>query len=454
MMYVAPDESSTKKFSHDYLSVRLKSPRIKKIISKLSRDDVLMKEVADTSSSIMLTYASDDATRTRGPSLHSVVYDETAGMDFDILSVIARTMDILPTKREIFAGTPLTSDNTLNKLWKRSHQFEWVMKCQSCNHWNSLTEDNDPLKMIQRHGLSCAKCSNKLNSCNGLWTDFNPGEREIHGFHLAQPMLPHFNQDPEGWKEIFMNCFNRDYSLLRVYNEVLGLPYDVGFKPITEEQLMKLCVLGPMNEIYRKNVRRYISLVQGVDWGVIPEHSRTVSALGGMREDGVIEIFWIKIYKNTDYEQQIRELADMAKAFQPILLADCGPDPIRGKMLGNLYDSTRTQLVQYREGTIAQFTDTPTNALDWSQTRWALNRSDTLTFTMELLKKGMILFPRWEDSSEAMQDILAVFTETREEHLRSRILYRHNDPDDFLHVLNYIACAAHLQAGNPFFNTV
>jgi hypothetical protein len=227
----------------------------------------------------------------------------------------------------------------------------------------------------------------------------------------------------------------------------------MGSKPITEQQLKALCVLEDMESVYARRGHLYNYIVMGVDWGVNPESSRTVCTLAGMRDDGMMEVFYIRIYKNTDYEQQIREIAALANIYQPTLLADSGPDPLRGKMLGNLYNPGRTQLVQYREGLITQFTDIPAQALDWSQTRWALNRSETMTFTMELLKKGKILFPRWEDSSEAMQDILAIFTEVKEDDLKSRIFYRHKKPDDFFHTLNYGCCAAHLWAGNSFFQT-
>src|ERR1035437_10205500 len=47
MMYIAPNEQATKRFSHDYLSARFSSPPLAKIISKLSKNDVYVKEVAD-----------------------------------------------------------------------------------------------------------------------------------------------------------------------------------------------------------------------------------------------------------------------------------------------------------------------------------------------------------------------------------------------------------------------
>jgi hypothetical protein len=455
-MYVSPDEASSKKFSHDYLKIRLESPPLKKIISKLSRDDVLMKEVEDTHSSIMLTYASDDPNRTRGPSMHSVTYDEMQGMELDILPVIAQTMAILPTKREIFAGTPMTSDNAISALWRRAHQMEWMTKCSGCNHWNGITKDNEPMKMIQKHGLCCSKCGKTLDTSTGLWVDFNPGDKEMHGYHLAQPLIPFYNQDPNQWSDIYLNCYKRDYSQLRIYNEVFGLDYDEGSKPITEEKLKSLCVLGDMRTVYERNMHRYVFIAAGVDWGVNHITSRTVLVLTGFREDGVMEVFYIKIFTNTDYEQQIRDIARICNDFQAVVIADSGPDPLRGKMLGNMYNPAKTQLARYTDSQITQYTDVPTQALDWSQTRWCINRSETMGFTMSMLNKNMILFPRWEDSGPAMQDILAIFTEVKEGDLKSQVYYKHkpNNPDDAFHALNFATSATHLWAGNSFFSTV
>ena len=451
MMYVSPNEEGTKRFSHNYLSARFISPPLMKIISKLERNDVFFKQVRESQSNIILTYASDDANRCRGPSCSFLAVDELQGVLWDIIPIIEEVLAISRIKREIFSGTPLTTDNTIQQLWKTSNQMEWVMRCDSCAHWNSLTEDNDPLKMIQYKGLCCSKCGTILNSAKGQWVDFNPGERQTMGFHLAQPIIPYYNEIHSEWLDVYHKCYTKGYSMLQVYNEVFGLAYDIGSKPITEEKLKSLCVLGDMKDIYRNHAHRYSAVFFGVDWGVNPASSRTVGALGGIREDGIIEIFYIRIFKNTDYEEQIRELAEVAKTYQPFLAMDSGPDPLRGKMLGNLYDPSKSQLVQYREGLLTQFTDTPASAMDWSQTRWCLHRSDTMGFTMELLKKNQILFPRWEDSSEAMQDILSIFTEVKEDHLRAKIFYRHRDPDDFFHVLNYIACQAHLWGGNTFF---
>ena len=453
MMYVAPNEQATKRFSHDYLSQRLSSPPLNRIITKVVPNDVYVKGIEDTNSNIILTYASEDANRTRGPATMHNIFDEVQGMNQDILPIVNETMAISEIKREIYAGTPLTTDNTINELWKTAHQIEWVTKCTGCNHWNSLTEDNEPMKMIQKKGLSCSKCGKVLDTSTGRWADFNPGERRMIGFHMAQPILPHYNQTEKGWIEIYDKCYNSNYSLLQVNNEIFGLPYDLGAKPITEQEVKALCLLGEMRTIHERNRQRYIYITMAVDWGVNPESSRTVCTLVGLRDDGVMEVFFTKIFKNTNYEQQIRDIAGIAHNFQPaVLICDSGPDPIRGKMLGNLYDPSRTQLVCYREGLFVQMTDVPNDALDWSQMRWCLNRGETMGFTLTMLKKGKVLLPRWEDTSEAAQDILSLFIEVKEDDLKSRIFYRHKDPDDFFHTLNYACCAAQLWAGNSFFN--
>jgi hypothetical protein len=464
MMYVGPNEQFTKYFSHNYLAARFESPPLKRIVSGLSKNDVFEKELEDTHSNVILKYASDDATRTRGPATDHNIHDEVQDMLLDILPIIAETMAISKIKREIFAGTPLTTDNTITALWNRGNQLEWAMKCTGCNHWNTLTEDNNPIKMIQKHGFSCSKCSKVLDSSQGCWVDANPGDREIIGFHLAQPLIPYYNASPEDWKDIYQKCFEREYSMLQVYNEVLGLPYDEGAKDITEQELKALCILGPMNKVFERRQHLYRGLFMGVDWGINPSSSRTVGTLGGVRDDGIIEIFWSKIFKDVNYEANIQELASVARKYsemsgkEVMVAADSGPDAIRGAMLGNYHNAycnkQATQLVSYRDSKYIQYTEVPPDATDWHQTRWCLHRSDTMGFTFRLLKKGQILFPDWEDMKEHMSDILCIFKEVKEDNLKAKILYCHpdNKPDDFFHTLSWVACQAHVWGSDPYFH--
>lgn len=454
MMYVGPQELTTKYFSSNYIPPRFESPKIKNLLVKgWFKNDVFEKILDDTRSSVLFRYVSDDATRTRGPAIDCVVYDEVQDIQHDQLPIIQETMAMSPYKREIFAGTPLDSTNTIHRIWKTSNQLEWMMKCSGCNHWNSLTEGNEPLKMIQPHGFSCSKCSKVLNSRHGEWVSMNPSDYLLTGYHLAQPLLPHFNEDPKEWKEIYQKVHSGKNELRVVMNETLGLSYDVGSKPITQEELLRVCTLGSQTEGHDdKNFARtrgpYVTYTMGVDWGVSMAQSRTVATLGGMRADGVYEVIMAKIYRGFDHEAHIKDIAAIANGVRAFCVSDSGPDPIRGIKLCELTDPSRSQLAAYRRTKMIQHFEPGT--YDWRQNRWILHRSDVISLVIRQLKAGKILFPRWEDVSEYMQDILNVFIEVKDGLFGQELIYDHHpkQPDDAIHSLVFAVCAGYMVAGD------
>lgn len=457
MMYVGPQELTTKYFSSNYIPPRFESPKIKNILLKgWFKNDVFEKILDDTHSSVLFRYVSDDATRTRGPAVDCLVYDEVQDIQYDQIPIIQETMAMSPYKREIFAGTPLDSTNTIHRIWKSSNQLEWMMKCEGCNHWNSLTEGNDPLLMIQPHGFSCSKCHKVLNSRNGEWISMNPGSSLLTGYHLAQPLLPHFNEDPKEWKEIYEKVHSGRYDLRVVMNETFGLTYDVGSKPITQEELVKVCVLGSQHDpgdasrlhILNKNKSRYRVYTMGVDWGVSMSQSRTVATLGAVREDGVYEVFFSKIYRGYDYEAHIKDIAEKANSVNAFCVSDSGPDPIRGIKLCELTSLQRSQMAAYRRTKVIQHFEP--GVYDWRQNRWVLHRSDVISLVIRQLKAGKILFPDWEDMSEYMQDILNVYIEVRDGLYGQELIYDHHpkQPDDAMHSLVFAVCAAYMATGD------
>jgi hypothetical protein len=176
--------------------------------------------------------------------------------------------------------------------------------------------------------------------------------------------------------------------------------------------------------------------------------------MGGLREDGVYEVFFARILKDFDYEKHIHDIAEFANRVNAFCACDAGPDPARGKMLADQTSWQRTQLVRYEDGLLMQQYKTPPNAIHPSQNRWCLHRSDTMTFVFNQLKAGKVLFPNWEQTSECHSDILNIFVEVKEGVLRQELVYRHPaaKPDDFFHALNFAVCQAHLLAGNPVLN--
>lgn len=463
MLYVAPQEATTKYFSSNYVSPRFESPELKKIFVKgWYKNDVYEKIFADTNSAVLFKYAKEDATRVRGPATDQNMHDEVQDILFEILPIIKETMALSRYKRETFAGTPLTTDNTINELWKRSTQLEWATKCEACNHWNMLTIENNPMKMIQKHGYSCAKCGKVINTTKGEWVSAvaNPQDIDLVGYHLAQPLLPHFNQSPKEWKEIYQKVTDGKYGTHQIFNEVFGLAYDVGSKPITKEQLASLCILGPTREqdsdelrILNKNRNRYIKYVTGVDWGVNSVTSRTAVVHGAIRSDGVFEVFDAKIFDTLDYEEHIKVIAEISNKVNSIVVADSGPDPIRGHKLAEITSPQRALLVRYGNGKLVQSYDMPKGAPNWKANRYVLHRSDCLSFTFRMLQGGKILFPQWSEMDKAMEDILAEFIEVKDKPgaLNAELMYSHapHKPDDFLHALTFAIVAAYSAIGDP-----
>lgn len=461
MLYVAPQEATTKYFSSNYVSPRFDSPILKKIFVKgWEKNDVYEKIFADTHSAVLFKYAKEDATRCRGPATDQNMHDEVQDMLFEILPIIKETMALSRYKRETFAGTPLTTDNTINELWKRSTQLEWATKCEACNHWNMLTIENDPVKMIRKHGYSCSKCGRIIDTTKGEWVSAisNPKDVGLVGYHLAQPLLPHFNQTEKEWKEIYQKVTDGKYGTHQIYNEVFGLAYDVGSKPITKEQLQALCVLGPMHEedsselrILAKNRAKYIKYSTGVDWGVNMNTSRTAAVHGAIRSDGVFEVFDAKIFDTLDYEEHIKVIAGTANKVQSIVTSDGGPDPIRAHKLAEMTSPQRSLIVRYGNGKLVQTYDMPKGAPNWKANRYILHRSDCLSFTFRMLQGGKILFPKWSEMERAMEDILAEFIEVKDGALNQELLYSHapHKADDFLHALTFALVAAYSSIGDP-----
>lgn len=463
MLYVGPQEATTKYFSSNYVSPRFESPKLKEIFIKgWEKNDVYEKIFADTNSAVLFKYAREDATRVRGPATDHNMHDEVQDILFEILPIIKETMALSRYKREIFAGTPLTTDNTINELWKRSTQLEWATKCTGCNHWNMLTYENNPMKMIRREGYSCSKCAKLLDTTQGEWVSaaINPKDIELVGYHLAQPLLPFFNQSEKEWKEIYQKVTDGKYGTHQIFNEVFGLAYDVGSKPITREELKALCVLGPTRNpdskelrILNNNRSKYVKYVTGVDWGVNMITSRTAVVHGAIRSDGIFEVFDARIYDTLNYEDHIRDIAETSNKVQSIICADGGPDPIRAHKVAELTSPTRILIARYGNGKLVQSYDMPKGAPDWKANRYVLHRSDCLSFTFRLLKGGKILFPHWPEMEKAMEDVLAEFIEVKDKPgvLNHEISYSHapHRADDFLHALTFAVVTAYSAIGDP-----
>lgn len=111
----------------------------------------------------------------------------------DVITVVQETMSRSMIKKTVYAGTPKRTRGTLADLWYKSTQFEYVIKCDACNHWNILGADN-----IGLNGLICSKCGEgiDLRVAKGEWasTFDDPNKMpEMEGYRVC---LLHFAHSP------------------------------------------------------------------------------------------------------------------------------------------------------------------------------------------------------------------------------------------------------------------
>lgn len=286
-LYVSPSNAQTKTFSNDRLKEPIVvSPHLSAWTNKKLADNVFLKKFINRSQ-VTLRYAFLNADRVRGIPADLIAIDEIQDVIVDNIPVIEECASHSPYKLFMYSGTPKSLDNTLEYYWENySTQNEFVVPCEHHGtpnnpaswHWNILDEDN-----IGPHGLMCDKCHRLIDPTHPLcqWAAMNPepkAEEPYEGYRIPQLMVPWTE-----WDEILQK--QRQYSRGRFYNEVLGMSFDSGTRPLTQIDVVKCCyddvdmsvsglekareAMGVLNNVF-----------MGVDWGCHDEETRLLTADG------------------------------------------------------------------------------------------------------------------------------------------------------------------------------
>lgn len=301
-LYVSPTNLQTKTFSNDRLKEPIETSHYLKswTTSKLS-DSISLKKFINRSQ-ITLRYAFLNADRCRGIPADVICLDEIQDLLTDNIGVIEEcaSHSVLNISGRLhkggifmYSGTPKSLDNTLEFLWtNQSTQNEWIVPCHrhsiktgdtmSKVYWNILDEDNIGLKAVV-----CDRCHKPLDVADPMaaWASMNPGilksdkiKKPFEGFRIPQLMVP--------WIE-HSNIIQKQatYSRATFYNEVLGLSYDAGTRPLTQQDVIDNCdarlLLTPE---YQNSLKRYLGsalpVYGGIDWGCYSEDTRTLTEHG------------------------------------------------------------------------------------------------------------------------------------------------------------------------------
>jgi len=373
------------------------------------------------------TFHSPDSIR--GVTAELILFDEYQDIDADFVPVIETCSQHKPRKKFFYTGTPKTCDNTLYLSWEQTNQCHWFIKCRSCSHWNQLGEDN---MIMDKPGIWCEKCRRLINTLDGIWVAAKPDVKDFLGIHLQYMMLPSQYID---FDELFRN--KRTYSAARFSNEVLGLPYDYGVKPLTREQLIALCEESrPMWEEPPAKLKNH-AYYAGIDWGMGNETtgSSGYTFLTICWHDRIAEklrIVYCKRFGGSENDPKyIKEfIVKKCREFNVRMVgADYGFGWGQNEEINErLGDPPR--LARIRHEYIKDFM-----AWDKKQRTYRTNRTEVMTDLFNKLTNGDVVPFRWEEFSQYGKDYLAISKDFSDK--TGKMIYTHALPDDGFHSLLY-----------------
>ena len=448
-LYIAPTGNQVSVFSNDKLKNTLGESEIITKYYKDSRmaDQVTFKELRN-GSKCYLRSAFHTADASRGISADRSGFDEIQDLVGDHIPVIEQCMShSLPKwsqmvednpnipmhyfNSKIYAGTPKTLDNTLERYWNVSNQCEWIIRCEHCKKHNYLCERN-----IGKTCLICSKCGKPIHYENGKWIEMRPDNKALDGYRLPQIAVNWINNPkyPEIW---YTNVIKTQstYSIEKYYNEVLALPYANAKHPLNEHDMQAVC---DKYEMFREdgtdqNGRKFpFSLITaGIDWGKGDTMSgtsySTLTILTNYR--GKPKVLFMKKYKGRMSEPliQIRDMLKIIKAFgASFTIADMGDGRTSNAIMVDKLGAGRFSEL-YEHGTLK-------NKIKWNKDSgyYIINRTQVMTdLFMEITRKQVDFF-RWEDfKEEFLSDFTSICSEYSEQTRLTK--YDHILPDDAFH---------------------
>lgn len=441
-LFVTPSATQTKVFSVTRIDEIIKESPAMAAFTDSKLVSNLLEKTFTNGSKIYLRYAFLSADRIRGLSVNSIFLDEIQDINFDLIPVIEEAASRFKESLYLYAGTPKTYDNTIERLWSRqSSQCEWAIPCDhhTPRVWNILGLKNLGLK-----GPICSSCGHLLNPehPDAQWVSHRDNA-DIEGYRICRLMVPWFAKDPEKWKEILEA--QRRYTTARFFNEVLALSYDGGGKPITRTELQRICSDDHPNS--EESAERYIGrpLFMGIDWGGGTENSYTSITIGGyVRDDSKLQILYTTRLVGAfgEPDAQLAEIERLIVKFRIRYIgADFGGGYYQNKRMVGRFGPNRFNAYQYAGRVPFKF------AWNKKLSRWLVFRSLVMGDLFSALKMAKISLPSWDTFGGSEEfpyadDILAIrgeYSETLKAIQYTRIA---TQADDTFHSMLFMLLAS------------
>ncbi len=453
-LYVSPSATQTKTFSNDRLKEPIETSEVLKAYTTPRMSMNIFEKQFINWSKITLRYAFLTADRVRGIPSWGLMLDEIQDILKDNIPVIEQCTAHAPKhmKRFRYAGTPKSLDNVLEYYRANfSTQGEWVVPCDFCGsgakgttgrYWNILGEKNIGLK-----GLICERCGKPLNPQHpdAQWAFMVPYDAEstpFESYRIPQLMVPW-----KPWSEILLDY--RRYPRNQFYNEVLGMSFDSGVRPLTLTQVKECCdpnlSMDERTLLKFENLGHSQEIFMGCDWGS-GENTYTVVTLGTYI-DMKFTVFYVHRFTGEDLEppRQLEKIVGLVRRFNVNLIgADYGGGFDRNDHLTRVFGPEKIGKYQYLARTKQKV------AWDPALRRYKVHRTEVMSDVFNAIKRKQLIFPRWEEFNlPYAQDMCNIFSEYNESLRQIQYDTTHGNTDDTFHSVLYCLLVSMIRFRRP-----
>jgi hypothetical protein len=379
------------------------------------------------------------ADNSRGITAHTLLIDEIQDILSDAIPVLEQCQSHAEKhlRFNAYAGTAKTTGNVISRRWDNSCQFEWLVKCQKCNHWNYSGDE-----IVGDKFYMCTKCHREIYPHrDGKWIPARPELLDVcWGFRVSQLMVPF-----KSWQDIYDTREDPNNTRQKYFNECLGLPYDEGEVVLTKRIVREACNEDPMWTIekIRALADKQVPFFGGVDYGmgegVNPAY--TVLSIGFRNVHNQFQVVWMRKLKGEEANlaQQPNIINTyFSRAGVRWMGNDWGFGAHNNARLVQEFDwhrySANRLMLEYQY--VKQKVEASWN--DQAQ-RYMIDRNQSMGKMIDEVRKKNLIFFRREDMEIFMNDFISIFIDYNDR--AGTYKYDHTMPDDAFHSVNYALLA-------------
>lgn len=431
-LFVSPLQQQTSRFSTQYLEPFLNSKIIRKHFIDSSSKRNVFQRTLNNGSNITLGYAEteQDADRIRGVAGDALYLDEFQDISLEAEPVLSETLSASEFGFKRFTGTAKGEGNSLTVMYKRSNMMEWVVKCPHCGRHTMPVDMETCLKILNMNpaGPACIHCGGLLDMKTGFWVAAKPAVINHAGFHLPQLIIP-ARTKPKKWAELVEKAKN--YSSVKLANEVFGLPVGAGGRPLSLKEAM-LCCNPDRTEFdkgFPSDSRNILVTVLGVDWSVTgSDKSYTVVSVLGYDYRGKGYLLYTQKLDGIDILEQVKRVEQLYEQYKCSMIgSDRGVGVLQGQLMKQDLGDDRVSMINYVAAKVTLRWDRDGNYYAGDRT----SLMDTM-FLKAKMGRDKIETPSWNLMSPYWQDALNIF---EEETMAGRRVFRKDadQTDDWFH---------------------